>query len=96
MFASRSPNKFEVNYIFQNDPQAQIVESELETLSQSDAARYLLEHHQADTHEAPLTTESNADAVLRQAEALGITDIRVTRLVHEHEPGTTPGHYQQP
>jgi len=96
MFGSRSSHKFEVSYIFQNDPHAQIVESDQDTLSRSDAARHLLAHHKAEAGDAPITSESDADELLRQAEALGITDIRVTRLVHEHEPGTTPGHYQQP
>ena len=25
-----------------------------------------------------------------------ITDVQVTKISHEHEEGTTPGHYQQP
>ncbi|GAB3464941.1 hypothetical protein [Azotobacter salinestris] len=25
-----------------------------------------------------------------------ITDVQVTRILHPKEPGTTPGHYQQP
>lgn len=29
-------------------------------------------------------------------DADGITDVQVTKIKHEHEPGTTPGHYQQP
>lgn len=33
--------------------------------------------------------------LLEQAEVMGITDIRVTR-VHKHEKGDTPGHYKQP
>ncbi|MCF6753005.1 hypothetical protein L3X16_10090 [Pseudomonas stutzeri] len=40
--------------------------------------------------------DAAGEELLKQAEILGITDIRVTRLVHEHAPGTTPGHHQQP
>ncbi len=51
-----------------------------------------------DAENSLVMPEADADEgkVLEQAEVIGITDIRVTKLVHEHEPGTTPGHYQQP
>jgi len=98
MFGNKSTHKFEVNYIFQNDPRAQIIESQQESMTQGEAARRLIEHHNADAENSLLMPDAEADEteLLRQAEVVGITDIRVTQLVHEHEPGTTPGHYQQP
>ena len=98
MFGSRSPNTFEVNYIFQNDPRAQIIESATESLSQGEAARHLIEHHNADAENSLVMPDAEAGEteLLRQAEVVGITDIRVTRLVHEDESSDAPGHYQQP
>jgi len=98
MFGNKPSHKFEVNYIFQNDPRAQIIESEEESLTQGEAARRLIEHHNADAENSLVMPDAEAGEteLLRQAEVVGITDIRVTRLVHEHEPGTTPRHYQQP
>jgi len=98
MLGNRPPHKFEVNYIFQNDPRAQIIEADEDSLSQGEAARRLIEHHNADAENSLVMPDAQADEteLLRQAEVVGITDIRVTRLDHEHESGTTPGHYQQP
>lgn len=98
MLGNKASHKFEVNYIFQNDPRAQIIESDEDSLSQGDAARRLIEHHNADAENSLVMPDAQADEteLLRQAEVVGITDIRVTRLIHEHESGTTPGHYQQP
>lgn len=94
----KSSHKFEVNYIFQNDPRVQIIESEDERMSQGSAARHLIELHNGDAENSLVMPEASADEakLLEQAEVIGITDIRVTKLVHEHKPGTTPGHYQQP
>ena len=33
---------------------------------------------------------------LHRNEASSFTDVQVQRLEHDHEPGTSPGHYQQP
>jgi len=33
---------------------------------------------------------------LHRGEASSFTDVQVQRIEHEHEPGTTPAHYQQP
>ena len=98
MLGNNPSHKFEVNYIFQNDPRAQIIESEQESLTQGEAARRLIEHHNADAENSLVMPDAEASEteLLRQAEVVGITDIRVTQLVHEHETGTTPGHYQQP
>nr|MBF0683192.1 hypothetical protein [Pseudomonas sp.] len=98
MFGNKTSHKFEVNYIFHNDPRAQVIESEDDSLSQGNAARHLIEHHNADAENSLVMPDAEAgeEELLRQAEVVGITDIRVTKLVHEHEPGTTPGHYQQP
>ncbi len=98
MFGNKPSHTFEVNYIFQNDPRAQIMELDEDRLSQGDAARRLIEHHNADAENSLVMPDAQAGEteLLRQAEVVGITDIRVTKLIHEHEPGTTPGHYQQP
>lgn len=97
MFDKQS-RKFEVNYIYQNDPRAHVFESEEESLSRASAARRLIELHQGDAENSLVMPAADADdeEMLEQASVLGITDIRVTRLVHEHKPGSTPGHYQQP
>ncbi|RRV16304.1 hypothetical protein [Pseudomonas saudiphocaensis] len=98
MLGNRSTNKFEVNYIFQNDPRAQIIESDVDSLTQGEAARRLIEHHNADAENSLVMPDAEADEaeLLRQAEVVGITDIRVTRLIHEDESSGAPGHYQQP
>lgn len=94
----KSPHKFEVNYIFQNDPRVQIIESEEDRMSQGSAARRLIELHNGDAENSLVMPEAGADEakLLEQAEVIGISDIRVTKLIREHKPGTTPGHYQQP
>src|SRR5690606_1901826 len=83
MLGNRPPHKFEVNYIFQNDPRAQIIEADEESLSQGEAARRLIEHHTADAENSLVMPDVQADEteLLRQAEVVGITDIRITRLV---------------
>lgn len=97
MFA-KSSHKFEINYIFQNDPRHHIIESDEESMTQGRAARHLLELHNGDAENSLVMPEANADEakILEQAEVIGITDIRVSKLTREHEAGTTPGHYQQP
>jgi hypothetical protein len=96
----KSSHKFEINYIFQNDPRVQIVESDEDRMSQGSAARHLIELHNGDAENSLVMPDADADAdeakILEQAEVIGITDIRVTKLIREHKPGTTPGHYQQP
>jgi hypothetical protein len=94
----KSSHKFEVNYIFQNDPRNQIIESEEERMSQASAARHLIELHNGDAENSLVMPDADAgeDRVLEQAEVIGITDIRVTKLLHDHDSDKTPGHYQQP
>ncbi len=94
----KSTHKFEINYLFQNEPHNHLIDSEEERMSQASAARHLIELHNGDAENSLVMPETGADEgkILEQAEVIGITDIRVTKLVHEHEPGTTPGHYQQP
>jgi len=94
----KSTHKFEVNYIYQNDPRAEIIEPDEQSLSSAHAAEHLIRLHNADAENRLVMPDADAgeQELLRQAEVLGITDIRVTKVVHEHEPGTTPGHYQQP
>ena len=94
MFDQR--HKFEINYLFQNEPRVQIAELKRERFPHGEAARYLITlHYGADD---ALLPAANADeqTQLNQAQALGISSIRVTKLVHEHKPGTSPGHCQQP
>ena len=94
----KSSHKFEINYIFKNDPRHHIIESDEEGMSQGSAARHLLELHNGDAENSLVMHDADAGEakILEQAEVIGITDIRVTKLVHDNEPGTTPGHYQQP
>ena len=89
---------FEINYIYQNDPRAETYDADADSLSQGEAARHLIELHNGDAENSLVMPKAGADEaqLLEQAEVMGITDIRVTKLVHEHKPGTTPGHYQQP
>jgi hypothetical protein len=94
----KSSHKFEVNYIFQNDPRHQLIESEEDRMSQASAARHLIELHNGDAENSLVMPEAGADEgkILEQAEVIGITDIRVTKLLHDHDSDKTPGHYQQP
>lgn len=99
MLAQR--HTFEINYLYRNDPRVEIVEAQSDRFPAGSAARHLLHVHEGgeafqaaadDDHEL-LDDEQTA---LDQAGRAGITDIRVTRLEHTHNAGTTPGHYQQP
>ena len=93
----KSSHTFEINYIYQNDPRAETYDADVDSLSQGEAARHLIQLHNADAENSPVMPKADADEaqLLEQAEVLGITDIRVTR-VHKHEKGDTPGHYKQP
>ena len=88
---------FEINYIYQNDPRAETYDADVGSLSQGEAARHLIELHNGDAENSLVMPKADADEaqLLEQAEVMGITDIRVTR-VHKHEKGDTPGHYKQP
>lgn len=44
----------------------------------------------------PEEAQHYVEALHTSAQPSDITDVQVTRIVHPHEPGTTPGHYQQP
>lgn len=94
-------NRFEVNYLYHSEPRSQIIEADdAEHYSHGRAARYLVELHCAQTGQSieALMPEPDADeeSLLEQAKAFGISDIRVTRLVHENKSDKVPGHYQQP
>ena len=82
----KSSHTFEINYIYQNDPRAETYDADVDSLSQGEAARHLIQLHNADAENS---------LVMPKADAMGITDIRVTRM-HKHEKGDTPGHYKQP
>ncbi|MFX1709128.1 hypothetical protein [Stutzerimonas stutzeri] len=95
----KSSHTFEINYIYQNDPRAETYDADVDvdSLSQGEAARHLIQLHNADAENSLVMPKADADEaqLLEQAEVMGITDIRVTR-VHKHEKGDTPGHYKQP
>lgn len=90
----KSSHTFEINYIYQNDPRAETYDADVDSLSQGEAAWHLIQLHNADAENSLVMPKAEAQ-LLEQAEVLGITDIRVTR-VHKHEKGDTPGHYKQP
>ncbi|MDG9883800.1 MULTISPECIES: hypothetical protein [Pseudomonas] len=50
------------------------------------------------SEEETLTPEQAAAHLqgLQRGDAASFSDVQVQRLEHDHEPGTTPGHYQQP
>jgi putative ribosome biogenesis GTPase RsgA len=91
-------HKFEINYIYRNDPHAKVIDAEADRFSRSEAARYLIQLHEGDAENKLVMPDADAgeEELLQRAETVGITDIRVTRLEHDHKEGTTPGHYQQP
>ncbi|HCG37693.1 MAG TPA: hypothetical protein DEW09_01225 [Pseudomonas sp.] len=88
---------FEINYIYQNDPRAETYDVDAVSLSQGEAARHLIELHNGDAENSLVMPKAGADEaqLLEQAEVMGITDIRVTR-VRKQEKGETPAHYKQP
>lgn len=88
---------FEINYIYQNDPRAETYDVDADSLSQGEAARHLIELHNGDAENSLVMPKAGADEaqLLEQAEVMGITDIRVTR-VPKQERGETPAHYKQP
>jgi len=94
---------FEINYIYQNDPRAETydadadADADADSLSQGEAARHLIELHNGDAENSLVMPKAGADEaqLLEQAEVMGITDIRVTR-VPKQEKGETPAHYKQP
>lgn len=91
-------HKFEVNYLYRGEPRATVIEAAEEHYPHGLAARYLVQQHCAEsgTSIEAVMPEPDADdaRLLQQAEALGLSDIRVTRL--PDKPGAAPGHYQQP
>lgn len=93
----KSSHTFEINYIYRNDPRAEIYDAEVDSLSQGAAARHLIQLHNGDAENSLVMPKADADEaqLIEQAEVMGITDIRVTR-VHKHEKGDTPAHYKQP
>ena len=97
----KSSHTFEINYIYQNDPRAETydadVDVDVDSLSQGEAARHLIELHNADAENSLVMPKADADEaqLLEQAEVMGITDIRVTR-VPKQDKGETPAHHKQP
>ncbi|WP_028239374.1 hypothetical protein [Stutzerimonas azotifigens] len=67
-----------VDYFYQQDPREHLVESD-GPLSPGQAARLLIERHFADAENNLVLPEADAseDELLRQAEILGITRIRL-------------------
>ncbi|MFC3607763.1 hypothetical protein [Stutzerimonas tarimensis] len=89
-------HKFEINYIFNNDPMNDVIDAADEHLEQHVAAHHLIQRHQADLGggSAP-SLDAKPEEILHYATDHGITDIRVSRI-HAHPKGDTPGHYKQP
>lgn len=92
-------NRFEVNYLYRGEPRSLIIEASDEHYPHGRAARYLVEWHCAESGESieALMPEPDADdaRLLDQAQGFGISDIRVTRLIHQ-PGGGAPGHHKQP
>lgn len=44
----KSSHTFEINYIYQNDPRAETYDADVDSLSQGEAARHLIQLHNAD------------------------------------------------
>jgi len=93
----KSSHTFEINYIYQNDPRAETYDADVDSLSQGEAARHLIQLHNADAENSLVMPKADADEarLLEQAEVMGITDIHVTR-VPKQDKGETPAHYKQP
>jgi len=89
-----SRHKFEINYLYRNEPHNRIVESDDERLDTHFAALRLIALHHADAENSLVmpAVDASPEEIIKQAEVLGITDIRVSKLGRLH----TPGHYQQP
>ncbi len=88
-------HKFEINYLYQGEPRVQIAELDCERLPHGKAALYLMELH-ADADDILSMANASEEQLLAYAQKFGISDIRVTKLMRTHKPGTSPGHYQQP
>jgi hypothetical protein len=88
-------HKFEIKHLYQGEPRARIAELDCERLPHGKAALYLIELH-ADADATLPVANASEEEQLAYAQRFGISDIRVTKLVREHKPGTSPGHYQQP
>ncbi|MES2821821.1 MAG: hypothetical protein V4812_22840 [Pseudomonadota bacterium] len=89
-----STHRFEINYLFNNQPLAQVVERDSEEFPQAEVTRYLVALHRGDGEKSPSIPIADAapEQVMEQAQALGLSDIRVSRLKRV----LTPGHYRQP
>lgn len=88
--------KFEINYIYNNQPMNEIIDAKDESLEQHMAAYHLIQRHQADfSGQSAPSQEAKPEEILHYATDHGITDIRVSKI-HAHPKGDTPGHYKQP
>lgn len=96
-----SDRKFEINYIFRNDPRAAVIDAETETLPQHLAVHHLVHLHRAELEgeleegERLPAADARPEDILHFATAHALTDIRVTK-VRAHEKGDTPAFYKQP
>src|SRR3546814_11628449 len=74
----KSSHTFEINYIYQNDPPAETYDADVDSLSQGEAARHLIQLHNADAENSLVMPKADADEarLLEPAEVMGITDIR--------------------
>ncbi|WP_421681677.1 hypothetical protein HKW98_10985 [Stutzerimonas urumqiensis] len=69
-----------VEYRYQQDPREHVIQSGEGPLTPGEAARQLIERHFADAENNLVLPEPDAtdEELLRQAEILGITDIRLS------------------
>ncbi len=75
-----SQHKFEINYLYLNQPRVHVFELDGECLPQHSAAMHLIELHYADAENSLMMPSAKAspDEIMAQAQLLGITEIRVS------------------
>ncbi len=89
-------HKFEINYLFRNQPMVEVFDAEQETMSQEQATYRLLQKHRAEFAQGAIPAEdARAEDILHFARDNALTDVRVSK-VHAHPKGDTPAHYKQP
>lgn len=89
-----SSHRFEINYLFNNEPRAQVVQRDSDEFPLGAVVQYLVAlHYDGLLGSQPLpAADASTQQALQQAAAFGISDIRVSKLTRV----LTPGHYRQP
>ncbi|MGH8355061.1 MAG: hypothetical protein ACRERY_16265 [Pseudomonas sp.] len=77
-----SQHRFEIHYLYRDEPHSRIVEADAAHLDAHIAALRLIALHHADAENSLLMPAADAapEDILEQAKVLGISDIRVTKL----------------